>query len=54
MFILVVDDMQNLMTLYEDGMNIDSQFYRTLTSIGDLAHKAGFLLPYYTDGQSPS
>ncbi|RUS14822.1 hypothetical protein BC937DRAFT_93271 [Endogone sp. FLAS-F59071] len=31
--ILVVDGMQNLMTSYEDGLNTDSLFYKTLTNI---------------------
>lgn len=46
--IVVVDGMQNLIAFYEDGLNADSQFYRTLTSISDLAHKGTFLLPCCT------
>ncbi|CAG8485765.1 12341_t:CDS:2 [Ambispora leptoticha] len=36
-FIVVVDAMQTLMASYEDRLRADSQFYRTLTVIGDLA-----------------
>lgn len=46
--IVVVNGMQNLMASYEDGLNADSWFYRTLTSIGNLAHKSAFLLPCCT------
>ncbi|RUS26936.1 hypothetical protein BC938DRAFT_483914 [Jimgerdemannia flammicorona] len=46
--IVVVDGMQNLMASYEDGLNAESRFYKTLTSIGDLAHKGAFLLPCCT------
>ncbi|RUS29163.1 hypothetical protein BC938DRAFT_480973 [Jimgerdemannia flammicorona] len=46
--IVVVDGMQNLMTSYEDGLNAESRFYKTLSSTGDLAHKGAFLLPCCT------
>ena len=46
--IVVVDGMQNLMVSYEDGLNAESSFYKTLTYMGDLAHKGAFLLPCCT------
>ncbi|RUS14132.1 hypothetical protein BC937DRAFT_94287 [Endogone sp. FLAS-F59071] len=46
--ILVVDGMQNLITSYEDGLNADSLFYKTLINIGNLGQKGAFLLPCCT------
>ncbi|GBC15446.2 crinkler (CRN) family protein, putative [Rhizophagus irregularis DAOM 181602=DAOM 197198] len=46
--ILIVDAMQQLMLSTDDGLNKDSDFYRTMSSIGDLGLKKIFLLPCIT------
>src|SRR3954451_16671956 len=46
--ILVVDGMQQLMVHEDDGLNKDSDFYRTLSSIGDLGLNEIFLMPCCT------
>jgi hypothetical protein len=46
--ILVVDGMQQLMVHENDGLNKDSDFYRTPSSIGDLGLNGIFLMPCCT------
>lgn len=46
--ILVVDGMQQLMVHEDDSLNKDSDFYRTLSSIGDLGLNKIFLMPCCT------
>jgi hypothetical protein len=46
--ILVVDSLQQVMVHEDDGLDKDSEFYRTLSSIGDLALNEIFLLPCCT------
>ncbi|RGB22757.1 hypothetical protein C1646_775582 [Rhizophagus diaphanus] len=46
--ILIVDAMQQLMLSTDDGLNKDSDFYRTTSSIGDLGLNKTFLLPCIT------
>jgi len=46
--ILIVDGMQALMVSRDDGQDKNSQFYRTLTAIGDLSSQGLFLLPCAT------
>ncbi|CAI2182814.1 14937_t:CDS:2 [Funneliformis geosporum] len=46
--ILVVDRLQNFMKIYDDGLDLQSMFYKTLSTIGDLAMKGPFLIPCCT------
>ncbi|CAG8798498.1 41596_t:CDS:2, partial [Gigaspora margarita] len=46
--ILVVDGMQQLMDNKDDGLNSDSRFYRTLSSIGNLSFSGIFIIPVCT------
>ncbi|GET03519.1 crinkler (CRN) family protein, putative [Rhizophagus clarus] len=46
--ILVVDAMQQIMSSPDDGLKEDSDFYRTMSSVGDLGLQNVFLLPCVT------
>ncbi|CAI2189932.1 16769_t:CDS:2 [Funneliformis geosporum] len=46
--ILVVDGMQQLMENKDDGLKLNSQFYKTLTSVADLAFSGIFVIPVCT------
>jgi hypothetical protein len=46
--ILVVDGMQQLIENKDDGLKSGSQFYRTLTSVADLALSGVFVIPVCT------
>ncbi|CAB5353877.1 unnamed protein product [Rhizophagus irregularis] len=46
--ILIVDGMQQLMKDKDDGLKLDSMFYRTLTSFADLAFSGTFIIPVCT------
>ncbi|CAG8447029.1 967_t:CDS:2, partial [Acaulospora colombiana] len=46
--ILVVDGMQQLMLNNDDGLKSDSSFYKTLTSVADLAFNGIFVIPVCT------
>ncbi|CAB4417333.1 unnamed protein product [Rhizophagus irregularis] len=46
--ILIVDGMQQLMKDKDDGLKLDSMFYRTLTSFADLAFSGTFMIPVCT------
>ncbi|CAG8691070.1 16884_t:CDS:2, partial [Racocetra fulgida] len=46
--ILVVDGMQQLMENKDDGLKLNSTFYKTLTSFADLAFSGTFMIPVCT------
>ncbi|CAG8798543.1 3185_t:CDS:2, partial [Racocetra persica] len=46
--ILVVDGMQQLMENKDDGLKLNSTFYKTLTSFADLAFSGTFIIPVCT------
>ncbi|CAB5380237.1 unnamed protein product [Rhizophagus irregularis] len=46
--ILIVDGMQQLMKDKDDGLKLDSMFYKTLTSFADLAFSGTFMIPVCT------
>ncbi|CAG8693137.1 4128_t:CDS:2, partial [Funneliformis caledonium] len=46
--ILVVDGMQQLMENKDDGLKLNSTFYKTLTSVADLAFSSTFVIPVCT------